>query len=64
MIAAPAAPSAHTLPTVGGAIDLFHLTGPQLNALGPRGVRGELEKMWAMAEQQNGAPARPKPPQR
>lgn len=60
--AAPSAPSAHTLPTANGVVDLFNLSQPQLQALGPSGVRENLEKLWAIGNQMSGAPARPKPP--
>lgn len=63
--AAPAAPSAHALPTThGGIVDLFNLNRPQLQALGPQGVRENLEKLWKIGNQMSGMPQRPKPPQR
>jgi hypothetical protein len=60
--AAPSAPSAHALPTANGVVDLFNLTHPQLGALGPQGVRENLEKLWGIGNQASGAPTRPKPP--
>jgi len=60
--AAPAAPSAHALPTANGVVDLFNLTDPQLGALGPQGVRENLEKLWIIGNQSSGQPVRPKPP--
>jgi len=60
--AAPAAPSAHALPTANGVVDLFNLTDPQIQSLGPQGVRENLEKLWALGHQASGAPPRPVPP--
>jgi len=60
--AAPSAPSAHALPTANGVVDLFNLTPAQHQALGPSGIRANLEQLWAIGNQMSGAPARPKPP--
>lgn len=58
--AAPAAPTAHALPTTQGVTDIFQ---PGVAAaLGPDGVRAALEKLWAIGNQMQGAPQRPKPP--
>lgn len=58
--AAPAAPTAHTLPTANGVVDIFQPGVAQ--TLGPAGLREHLEKLWAMGNQMQGAPTRPKPP--
>jgi hypothetical protein len=62
--AAPAAPVPHVLPTSGGLTDIWNLTPTQLDQLGPAGVRAELQKHWEHGQRINGAPQRPKPPQR
>jgi len=62
--AAPAAPVPHALPTSGGLTDIWNLTPTQLDQLGPAGVRSELQKHWEHGQRINGAPQRPKPPQR
>lgn len=60
--AAPAAPSAHTLPTAMGLVDLFAMQPHELHALGPQEVRKNLDQLWAIGRQASGAPQRPKPP--
>lgn len=62
--AAPAAPSTHALPTAMGVPDLFSMTPAQHQALGPAKVRETLEQLWKIGNAMNGAPERPKPPQR
>ncbi len=63
--AAPGAPvRVDPLLANSGLVDIFNLTPAQLTALGPSGVRAEYEKILAVAQQQQGAPPRPKLPQR
>jgi len=63
--AAPSAPAGNSLPTQNGIVDIFALAQNDraaLNAMGPEGVKVVLEKLWAIGNQLNGAPARPKVP--
>lgn len=58
--AAPSAPTSSNLPTSNGMIDIF---APNVaRALGPDGVRAELEKLWKLGNDMQGKPQRPKPP--
>jgi hypothetical protein len=47
-----------------GVPDLFAMTPAQHQALGPAKVRETLEQLWKIGNAMNGAPERPKPPQR
>ncbi len=60
--AAPSAPTATSLPTQNGIVDLFALSPVQLRQLGPDGVRENLERLWKIGNQLSGAPTRPKVP--
>jgi hypothetical protein len=57
--AAPSAPSPYGLPTEAGLVDIFRPGVAQ--QLGPRGLRRELEKLWAMGDERSGKPERPTP---
>lgn len=62
--AAPSAPSKVDPLTGSGLVDIWNLSEAQLVQLGPAGVRAEFEKILGVARQQQGAPPRPKLPQR
>lgn len=53
------APAKVETPTVGGVVDIWHLTVDQIAALGPQGLRDAHEKILASARQSNGAPSIP-----
>ena len=57
---APTAPVKVEGQTVGGIPELFNLTGQQLNAMGPEGVRAAFEQILAIGNRMNGAPPIPR----
>lgn len=61
---APSAPASNSLPMQNGIVDIFACTPAQLAAMGPQGVRTVLDQLSAIGQQLQGAPQRPKVPQR
>ena len=57
--AAPSAPSLNGMPTEAGLTNIFAPGVAQ--QLGPRGLRRELEKLWALGDERSGKPERPTP---